>query len=379
MAHEFRLPDIGEGLVDAEIVQWHVNTGDVVSEGDVLVEVETAKAVVEITSPFSGTVLQLGAAAGRTVEVGSVLVVIGEPGESLSTGEAEPAILPPAAAAAASAPEAASVQAMPVVRKLARKHGIDLATVQGTGPGGRITRADLERLVGGGEPTTTADAVEERVPLTRLRRTIAEHMVRSWSEIPHVTVFDEFDATRMLSARSGLEAQIGRAVPLEALVVKAVIAPLVEHPEFNATVDGDSLVVKRHYDIAVAVDTPEGLIVPVVHGAADLDAAQLADRIVALADQARTRRLAPDALVGGTFTISNIGAVGGGMGTPIIPLGTTAILSIGRAVDTPVVRDEAVVVRPMAPLSLSYDHRVIDGAMGQRFMARLVAELEVVG
>jgi pyruvate dehydrogenase E2 component (dihydrolipoamide acetyltransferase) len=201
-------------------------------------------------------------------------------------------------------------------------------------------------------------------------------MVRSWTEIPHVTVFDQFDASHLLATRSDLEAQLGRAVALEALVVKAVIAPLVQHPEFNASVVGDSLIVKRHYDIAVAVDTDAGLIVPVIHGAADLETAQLADRIAELADRARNRTLAPDSLVGGTFTVSNIGAIGGGMGTPIIPHGTTAILSVGRAVDTPVVRDGAVVIRPMAPLSLSYDHRVIDGAMGQRFMARLVESLE---
>jgi pyruvate dehydrogenase E2 component (dihydrolipoamide acetyltransferase) len=261
---------------------------------------------------------------------------------------------------------------MPLVRKLARERGIDLATVTGSGPGGTITRADLDRV-----PATKAPPpAEERVPLTRLRRTIAEHMSRSWSEIPHVTVFEQFDAGRLLHARAALAHRVGSPLPLEALILKAVIPVLVEHPEFNATVDGDALVIKRHYDVAVAVDTSEGLMVPVVHGADSLGVADLAGRIFALAEQARNRTLSPESVTGATFTVSNIGAVGGAMGTPIIPYGTTAILSVGQARVTPVVRDEAVVVAQVASLSLSYDHRVIDGGLGQRFMGRLVENLE---
>ena len=383
MAHEFRLPDIGEGLVDAEIVKWHVAVGDVVAEGDVLVEVETAKAVVELPSPFPGTVLALAAAEGETVEVGAVLITVGEPGESPS----EPS--QPETAPATSASDSVPVdqpdgtggpKAMPIIRKLARERGIDLATVVGTGAGGKITREDLDRASRvGAEPTSTPAAAgidDERVPMTRLRRTIAEHMSRSWAEIPHVTIFDRFDAQRLLDSRRALSSRLGMSLPLEALVIKAVVPVLKEFPAFNAAVDGGDLILRRRYHVAVAVDTPDGLIVPVVHDADVLGVRDLGDRIGRLADDARARTLTPTSLAGGTFTLSNIGAIGGGAGTPIIPAGTTAILSMGRAEDTPVVRHGAVAISSTANVSLSYDHRVIDGGLGQRFMARLIENLQ---
>ena len=383
MAHEFRLPDIGEGLVDAEIVKWHVAVGDVVTEGDVLVEVETAKAVVELPSPFPGTVLALAAAEGETVEVGAVLVTVGETGESPSEppqAETAPATPAPDPVPVDEPDGTGGTKAMPIIRKLARERGIDLATVVGTGAGGKITREDLDRASRvGAEPTSTPAAAgigDERVPMTRLRRTIAEHMSRSWAEIPHVTIFDRFDAQRLLDSRRALSSRLGMSLPLEALVVKAVVPVLKEFPAFNAAVDGRDLILRRRYHVAVAVDTPDGLIVPVVHDADALGVGDLGDRIVRLADDARARTLTPALLAGGTFTISNIGAIGGGAGTPIIPAGTTAILSMGRAEDTPVVRHGAVAISSTANVSLSYDHRVIDGGLGQRFMARLIENLQ---
>ncbi len=380
MAYEFRLPDIGEGLVDAEIVRWHVAVGDVVATDDVLVEIETAKAVVEIPSPHAGTVLRLGGDEGATIEVGEVLVVIGEEGESAEVAVvADPAttvhLVPIVAAsprhvAAAPGPRP---RAMPVVRRLAADHGIDLDGVIGTGPGNAITRADVEAKISG--ESVAADD-EDRVPLSRLRRSIRDHMSKSWREIPHVTVFADVDATGLLAARRDAIHRLGRTVPIEALVIRAVLPALEEFPEFNATLDGDDLVLKRHYDIAVAVDTPDGLIVPAVLAADQVSFEELVARVADLTERAQLRRVTPEEAEGGTFTVSNIGALGGGHGTPIIPYGTTAIVSIGRAAPAVVVRDGGMVMTTVMPVSLSYDHRVIDGGLGQRFLTLVVNNLE---
>ncbi len=387
MAKEFVLPDIGEGLVDAEIVQWHVAIGDEVVEDQVLVEVETAKAVVELPSPYAGTILRLAATEGETVAVGDALVVIGDPGEVLAdtpTGPEEESetgvqevVAPPDA-------DDRTVKAMPVVRRLAREHGIDLADVTPSGPGGRITREDVEAMIDSAPAPAAATSVtsdsadqDQRVPMARVRRAVAAHMAKSWSEIPHVTVFDRVNGTRLLEARRELSSQLDRKIPLEAFVVKAVVPVLKEFPEFNATLDGDDLILRAACNVAVAVDTPDGLIVPVVHHADQRSIVELADRIDHIAAAVRNRTATPDDLSGGTFTVSNIGALGGGFGTPIIPHGTTAILSIGRAVVTPIVEaDGSIGTAPLFPLSLSYDHRVIDGGLGQRFFARLMETLQ---
>jgi pyruvate/2-oxoglutarate dehydrogenase complex dihydrolipoamide acyltransferase (E2) component len=390
VAREFRLPDIGEGLVDAEIVKWHVSVGDVIVADQVVVEIETAKAVVEIPSPYAGTVLRLGAQEGETVDVGEVLIVVGEAG-GVDVPDAAPpqreirAAAAPAAAAEAAQPSAessigSSVRAMPIVRKMARDAGVDLTTVVGTGPGRAITRKDVEaHLSGAAAATAAAPAAaaggDERIRMSRTRRTIAEHMERSWHEIPHVTTFHEVDGTRLIEARRALEGRLGLPIPIETLVIKAVLPALAEFPEFNATLDGEELVLHHRFDIGVAVDTPDGLIVPVVAGAGNMDVATLASRIAELADKAKQRKLAPAETQRATFTVTNIGAVGGTHGTPIIPHGTTAILSIGRARAMPTVLNGIVVPRTTLPVSLSFDHRVVDGALGQRFAARLAENI----
>jgi pyruvate dehydrogenase E2 component (dihydrolipoamide acetyltransferase) len=369
MANEFRLPDIGEGLTDAEIVAWHVGVGDNVAVDQVLVEVETAKSVVDITSPFGGTLLFHGGDPGDEIQVGAVLFVIGEPGEHWTPdAESEP-VEPTPAASALRRPEAAeSVRAVPAVRKLARESGIDLSAVTGTGPGGAITKSDV---LAAGDGLAT-----ERVAMSRMRRTIAEHMARSWREIPHVTVQADVDAGRFLEAYRVHRERSEMAIPLEALLAQAVLPLLTEFPEFNATVEDGTVVLKRHYDLGVAVHTDDGLIVVVVRAADDLSLAALSESIVRLAASAKQRTIAPADIIGQTFTLSNIGALGGGHGTPIIPWGTTAILSLGRARDMPVVRGGEVTVAPIAPLDLSYDHRLIDGAVGQQFLGALVAAIE---
>ena len=432
MAQEFRLPDIGEGLTEAEVVQWLVEVGDPVGVDQPLAELETDKAVTDISSPFAGVVLHRGGEAGSTIRVGEILVVVGYEGEDWApsdedeaTAELAPiigtlsdeAVLLGAVEGGDPALAADRPKALPLVRKLAKEHGIDLEDVRGSGPNGRITRDDVvaavegppveddrgatddvipvdpedEEASGVESPTEDVQTMEpapdpefvaepkgdtDRVPMSSVRRTIAGRLSRSWSEIPHVTAFDSADAERLIAARRALARRTGAEMPIEALIIKAVIPALRAFPEFNASVEGDDLLLKRFYSIGVAVDTEAGLIVPVIDGAGDLGVSDLAAGIAGLAESARARTLEPAQLSGATFTVSNIGAVGGGFGTPIVPYGTTAILSVGLADDQAVVRDGKVAVALMMPLSLSYDHRVIDGGLGRRFLAMVVENLE---
>ncbi len=423
MAHEFRLPDIGEGLTEAEIVRWLVPEGGRVEADQPVVEVETDKAVVEIPSPYAGTVLRHGGAEGETIAVGSVLVVVGDdteepiPVDEVAT--AAPPPLPDQPSPASAAPIVGTlseeaevlpspgtgpgevrgdrVKALPIVRKLARDLGIDIETVIGSGPEGRVTREDVlasqpstpepapppveapsppeVEATGRAEAPPTPGG-DERQPMSRLRRTIAANMTRSWDEIPHVTTFDDVDATRLLEIRAALGARHQVKLPVESLVIKAVLPALTAFPEFNATLDGDDLVIHHSHDIGIAVDTPDGLLVAVIRDAGSQGVIDLAAEVRRLGKAAKARTLRPDEVTGQTFTVSNIGAVGGGYGTPIVPYGTTAILSVGRATDKVIVSDGELVVAPILPLSLSYDHRVIDGAQGRRFMALVIENLE---
>ena len=386
MAYVFALPDIGEGLTEADIVRWHVPVGDAIERDQLLVEVETAKALVEIPSPSAGTVLYHGAGEGETLTVGAVLAVIGEAGESWrgpeqAIGEGRSSTVPAPTEASPPDPhrEASASgrrkQALPVVRRLARDHGVDLATISGTGPGGRITRDDV---MAAADPSAAPGEAEsaDRIRLSMLRRTISEHMSASWREIPHVTIFDDADATRLLSARRALATRHQRNIPMEALVVKALVPVLCRFRDFNATLDGDELILHRELNVGIAVDTDDGLLVPVIRQAGKLDLLGLAEAVTDLGTRGKARTLAGVELTGATFTVSNYGALGGGRGTPIIPFGTTAMLAIGRARDTPVARDGAVEIAPMMPLSLAFDHRVIDGGLSRRFVGMLIENLE---
>ena len=423
MAKEFRLPDIGEGLTEAEIVRWLVAEGERVEADQPVVEVETDKAVVEIPSPYAGIVLHHGGGEGETLAVGSVLVVIGELGESDVPAEPLAPVEPPPVVSAApivgtiseeaedlsapplEAPDAEQVKALPIVRKMAREMGVDLTRVAGSGPGGRITREDVLATAGPAvaeaepmpepepepepqpepepepEPeaegaTQPAAAEDVRRPMSRLRRTIAANMARSWAEIPHVTTFDDIDATRLFEIRSALGVRYDVKLPLEALVVKAVIPALETFPEFNATLDRDDLILHGFHHIGIAVDTPDGLLVAVIRDAGSKGVLELASEVRRLGEGAKTRSLPLDEMTGQTFTVSNIGALGGGHGTPIVPHGTTAILSVGRAQEKAIVIDGELAIAPVMPLSLSYDHRVVDGGLGRRFMAMVRENLE---
>lgn len=370
MPHEFHLPDVGEGLVEAVIVSWHVESGGTVGLDEPLVEVETDKAIVDIPSPFAGVLLYRGGEDGETIEVDSLLAVIGEPGESWQGGsDTEPSeveessapvvgVLPGTDAGTSHRP-----LALPFVRKLADELGVDLAAVSGTGPLGRITEQDV-RAAASTRPTV-------RIPMSRLRRTISENLSRSWRKIPHVTTYGYADSDSLLAERQHL-----RRPPVEALLIARLVPLLVRFPSFNAVVEGDDVCERHFYDIGFAVDTPDGLMVAAVHDADTLPIEELAVEVRRLVAGAMERTLGLDDLRGQTFTLSNIGAVGGGQGTPIIPYGTSAILSVGRSEARPVVRAGDIAIARQFPLSLSYDHRIIDGATGRRFMAALIEALE---
>lgn len=386
MPLEFRLPDIGEGLTEATVVRWLVPVGGEVGMDQPMVEMETDKAVVEIPAPRAGVVLHHGAADGVTIAVDEVLVVIGDPGEEWTPGqasdsapgriEAEPAPIVGTLEEAESieGPSAAPVrpEALPLVRRLAATLGVDLSSVPASGPGGRIEREDVEAAAQAAGPS-------ERVRLSPTRIAIARNMTRSWGEIPHVTTYGEAAAEQMLAERKRRESESGQPVPFEALLMFRVAPLLQRHPEFNAAVDGDDVLYRKAYDIGFAVDTPSGLMVAVVRDVDRLPLQSIAQEVGRLAAAAKDRKLMMDEMRGATFTISNIGAVGGGFGTPIIPYGTSAILSIGRADERPVVRGGELAVGREFPLSLSYDHRIIDGAGGRAFMASLIDSIESAG
>jgi pyruvate dehydrogenase E2 component (dihydrolipoamide acetyltransferase) len=383
MALVFRLPDIGEGLTEATVVRWIVAVDDPVGLDEPMVEMETDKAVVEIPAPRAGVVLHHGAAAGDTIPVDDILVVIGDSGEKWDPATAPPDGLRKSARVEAApivgtleeaerideTPLSAGSQALPLVRRLAATLGVDLDSVSGSGPGGRITREDIEAAA-------QAIGPMDRVRMSPMRLAISRNLSRSWQEIPHVTTYGEAIAEPLLAERKRLQDESGNAIALEAFLMRILVPLLGEHPEFNAAVDGEDVLYRKAYDIGFAVDTPSGLMVAVVR---DVDQRSLEDiggEILRLATAARDRKITAAEMRGATFTVSNIGAVGGRYGTPIIPYGTSAILSVGRADLGPVVRDGELGVGREFPLSLSYDHRIIDGGQGRAFLAALIARME---
>ncbi len=355
MASSFKLPDLGEGLTEGEVARWLVAEGQEIAEDDPLVEIQTDKATVEIPSPYGGTVLKVLVAEGDVVPVGTELVVIGAP------GEAPPAPAPPAATAGQRAASHASApsgraQATPVVRRIAQELGVDLATLAGSGPAGRITEDDVRGAAGGGEG--------RREPLRGVRRLIAEHMTRAHREVPPVTWVEECDFE---------DVPLDRLLPT---VVKACVDSLREFPELNARLDGDAILYLDRYDIGVAVQTEEGLVVPVVRGVDAKSLDELAAEIADLADRARTGSLAADELRNSTFTVTSAGKLAGLFQTPIVNHPEVAILSIGRVAPRPVVREGAVAIRRTGTIALTFDHRVVDGARAAAFGLSVIERLQ---
>ena len=410
MAFEFKFPDIGEGLTEGEIVRWLVKEGDEIKEGQPLVEVETDKALAEIPSPKTGVILKILAKEKEIVKVGQVIVIFGEKGEALAVpppkpksvgvvGELEeaPEEAPaPAIRAEAVKPALVSPHAMatPAVRALAKELGVNIDKVKETGPEGRVLEKDV-RLVAEKKEKPPAEEVKEvkkvkkydlygyvdRLPLRGVRRSIAKAMVKSKYTAPHVTTMDEADVTELWKIREKeKKAAEKKGIKLTILpfIIKAVLAGLVEHPYLNATLDDENeeIILKKYYNIGVATDTPEGLMVPVVKNAKDKSILQLAEELTRLAEKARNRTIDLADLKGGTFTITNYGALGGIYGTPIINHPEVAILGIGKIKDMPVVRDGKIEIRKILFLALSFDHRVVDGAEAARFLNTVIARLE---
>ena len=378
MAHAFKLPAVGDTMVEGEIVEWLVAVGDKVDLDQPICSVETDKSVVEMTTPYRGTVLALGGEPGDVIEVGETLIVVGEPGEDIPVPASEPA--PTAAATeAASVPQQApaparptapdSVKAVPRARKLARESGVDLTTVTGTGAGGSITVADVEAAA----LSTAGGGRRERLSATR--RAIARHMTQS-IQVPQFTSMVDADARGLLEARAAVSDEIGSRVPIDALMVALLVPVLRDHPVMNARLDGDEIEYFDRYDIGVAVDTAEGLMVPVVRGADALSVPELSAEILRLAAAARDRTAAPGELAGATATVNNVGALGMLAGTPMLPVGTSMIAAFGMA--RPVVRlaGGAPVEVPTMTVSATFDHRIIDGGASGRFLAQLKEAIE---
>jgi len=403
MAYVFEFPDVGEGIHEGRVVEWLVAGGDAVGADQPLVKVETDKAVVELPAPKAGTVLKLHVEAGAEIHVGDPLVTIGEEGEAVAEpapAEAVAATEPSAPAAAAPKQAAKAAQAparrplaTPKTRALARRLSVDLEELGGTGSGGRITDDDVRRAAQAPAPSRpaagaaavrsgtiahTADGAVERVPISHLRKVIAESMRDSKHTAAHVTHVDEADVTELMAQyramKPEIEERFGIRFTLLPLFVKALVTVLKDHPMFNAEIDepAGEILLKRFYNVGIAVDTPEGLIVPVVRGADGKDMVELAAEIADLAERARERRLALEELRGGTCTITNIGPLGGVFATPIIRQPELAIVGLHKISERPVVVDGDIVVRSMMYLSVSFDHRWIDGAQGARFMTDLV-------
>ncbi len=410
MAFVFNFPDVGEGIHEGTVVEWLVAEGDTVAEDQPLLKVETDKAVVELPSPKAGAVLKIHFVAGDLIHVGDALIVIGEAGESVAdSGEGQTAQVEvsesvtvptvPDAGRPAAAEKTRRPLATPKTRALARKLNVDLSGVVGTGSGGRITDDDVERASRGdvapapaaAQPTSmeipanvtvTADGPVERVALTHLRKVIAGAMRSSKQISAHVTHVEEAHATALMVAYRDLKPQVeaehGVKFSVLPFFIKALVECLKDFPIFNASVDEDAgeLVLKKYYNIGIAVDTPQGLIVPVIKDADTKDMVQLAREVSDLAGRARERRLGLDEMRGGSCTITNIGPLGGVFATPIINQPELAILGLHKIEQKPVVRDGQIVIRDMMYLSISFDHRWIDGAQGARFMtafSRLVS------
>ena len=476
MAYEFRFPDVGEGITEGELLAWKVKEGDVVAEDQTLAEVETDKAVVELPSPKAGRIVSIHGAEGDIIKVGDVLVAIEEgagapaaaptPASAPATASAPAPVAaptedvpytgsvvgrleeapeeeePPLRAARAPVPGAAvgpapESLAMPSVRALARDLGVDLATIRGTGSGGRILKQDVEDVaeaaaysrplpgataaaVGAaapGAPTAAAAAVPapaatpasvrvvvpgpsgevaplmggvlgqdgsglvERIPFRGIRRTMAKRMAESVAKQAQVTTMDEADVTiikRIREKERTIAAERGLRLTYLAFAIKACTASLVRFPRLNATLDesGEDFVLKRYYNIGIAIDTKHGLVVPNIKNAGQKSIFQIAADVVDLVERADQRQIDLQELRGGTFTITNYGAIGGVFATPVINYPDVAILGMGRVRDLPVVRDGKIETRLMLPLSLTFDHQLIDGGEATRFLNLVMSYLE---
>jgi pyruvate dehydrogenase E2 component (dihydrolipoamide acetyltransferase) len=409
MATDVLVPDIGD-FADVPVIEVLVAPGDTIAPEDPLVTLESDKASMDVPSPVGGVVQDVKVSVGDTVSQGSLVLTVEAAAQPAGPpGTAQPAAPSPveeapveAAAAPPSAPAADGAYAGPAARRLARELGVDLAAIDGTGRNGRIRTDDVRRAKDGGpapaakpaaggavldlppwpQPDFAAQGEIESVPLSRIKKIAGPALARNWVLIPHVTQHDEADITELDAYRKELDATYRQQqeirVTLLAFLIKAVVVALRQFPDFNASLDGDNLILKRYYNIGFAADTPQGLVVPVVKAADRKGVIEIARELGELSAAAREGKLKPADMQGGTFTISSLGGIGGTGFTPIVNAPEVAILGVTRSALKPVWQDDAFVPRLMLPLSLSYDHRVIDGAAAARFARHLATTLEDV-
>jgi pyruvate dehydrogenase E2 component (dihydrolipoamide acetyltransferase) len=387
MQREFRFPDVGEGIAEGEIVRWLVKEGDWIKEDQELVEMETDKAVITLNSPFSGKVEKLHGNEGEIIKVGAVLTTLEDeaaaPGATESRKDSGTVV--GSLGEEKEVEIARPVLATPAVRALAKELNVDLARVTSTGPGGRVTKEDVERAAerSTAHPRVVTDmhGPVEKVPLRGLRRTIAKRMAEASKQVAEVTIWEDADITELERIRSRerplAEAQ-GVKLTYLPFLIKASIAALKAHPYLNASLDeqANEIVLKKYFNIGIAVDTPDGLIVFVIKEADKKSILELAREGAALAEKARQRKIDLPELRGSTFTITNYGVVGASYGTPIINHPEVAILGLGKIEDRAVVRNGQIVARKIMPLSLAFDHRVIDGVEAGRFLGVVIEHLE---
>jgi 2-oxoglutarate dehydrogenase complex dihydrolipoamide succinyltransferase (E2) component len=407
LQYDFRLPDIGEGVAEGEILKWLVKEGDKISEDQPLVEVMTDKVNVQIPSPKAGTVSKILAKEGDTVKVGQTMIVI-DSGEAeqqqqqqlATTAEVkrEPDKPRPAAAQQLQvpqrqpegAPRAEGVLATPATRKMARELGVDITKVRGSGPTGRITEEDLRKAAATatadqgsqtGQAATAFSAADERVPVRGVRKKVAEHMAKSIHTTAQVTHVDEVDMTELVLLREAFKGSAekrGVKLTFLPLIIKAVVPALKEFPYVNSTLDEEAgdIILRRSYNIGIAIDTESGLVVPVLKDVDKKDIFEIAAEIQRLATRAREGQLTLEEVHGSTFTITNQGSVGGLFATPIINYPEAAILGTHKITKRPVVRDGKIEVRDVMYLSLSFDHRILDGAYAARFVNKVTSVIQ---
>jgi pyruvate dehydrogenase E2 component (dihydrolipoyllysine-residue acetyltransferase) len=427
MKYIFKFPDIGEGISEGKILQWYVKKGQVVKSGESLVKMETDKVVTDIPSPKDGTIVNLFGKEGEVINVEDPLVELEIEGVSGAEAQAIAKEKPPASEEkpveekgfgvvgklevagdnaflpsgtegmpAQAEPEESTPErkalATPVARAMAKDMAVDINLVVGTGPGGRVMKKDIQLYyenlqAGKTKPAASATYLPEpeaRVvyePLSQMRKTIAKNMIRSKQSAAHMTIMEEVEVSELVQIRKAHKenyAQRGLKLSYLPFILKAVAQALKEFPSLNSQMDleNDRMIVKQYYNIGIAVDTEDGLVVPVIKNLDKLSISQLSQQIAEIAQKARDRRLTLDDFKDGTFTVTNYGSIGGTFGVPVINYPQTGILGIGRIIKTPVVKDDQIVVGHVLPLSMSVDHRIVDGAEAARFIARVMGFLK---
>lgn len=423
MAVEFKLPDLGENVKSADIVGVLVNVGDVIAKDQPVLEAETDKAVMEIPSTVAGKVTAINVKKGDSINVGHLVLTVDESAaagdgkaDAKSAKKEEPkkeeapakqeepvsgsreaapssaASSAPAAPAPATppAPRGLPVPAAPSVRQFAREIGVDVSQVEGSGPGGRISVDDVKLYArtqgtsgsGGASPSASGGKpAVQREPMSKVRKVTAAHMARCWNQVPHVTIFDKADVTDLEAVRQKFKTKAeaaGGKLTITAMFMKIVAAALKQFPSLNATIDMETAEIEYHnyYHLGCAADTPRGLVVPVLRDVDLKNIIEIAVELTEVSKKARDGKLMPDDMSGGTFTITNLGSIGTGFFTPIVNLPQVAILGMGRAVNEPVWDGKQFAPRLMAPLSLSFDHRLVDGADGARCLRWIIDAVE---